>query len=169
MDHYVEQILKVKPGMKQYLMMAGAVLVAVAGVFFLIFVSGSLGLTLIIVGAVLIGFAANAQKYEYEYAFTNGDCDIARIINRSKRRDVYAFSEGDVLRVLRYDSGQFRNELEVNNRLVVKDFTSGSREHQDCWYAFMLSENNMTTAVVLELNAKSVRHVRAEFKTKFES
>lgn len=169
MDHYVEQILKVKPGMKQYLMMAGAVLVAVAGVFFLIFVSGSLGLTLIIVGAVLIGFAANAQKYEYEYAFTNGDCDIARIINRSKRRDVYAFSEGDVLRVLRYDSGQFRNELEVNNRLVVKDFTSGSREHQDCWYAFMLSENNMTTAVVLELNAKSVRHVRVEFKTKFES
>ncbi len=169
MDHYVEQILKVKPGMKQYLMMAGAVLVAVAGVFSLICVSGSLGLTLIIIGAVLIGFAVNAQKYEYEYAFTNGDCDIAKIINRSNRKDVYAFSEGDILRVLRYDSGQFQNELEVNSKLVVKDFTSGGREHQDCWYVFMISEKNMTTAVVLELNAKSVKHVRAEYKTKFEA
>lgn len=169
MDHYVEQILKVKPGMKQHVMMAGAVAVVVAGVFCLVYVSGSLGLTLIIIGAVLIGFAVNAQKYEYEYAFTNGDCDIAKIINRSNRKDVYAFSEGDVLRVLRYDSGQFQNELEVNNKLVVKDFTSGGREHQDCWYAFMISEKNMTTAVVLELNVKSVKHVQAEFKTKFEA
>lgn len=168
MDHYVEQILKVKPGMKQYLMMAGAVLVVVAGAFCLVCVSGSLGLTLIIIGAVLIGFAVNAQKYEYEYAFTNGDCDIAKIINRSNRKDVYTFSEGDVLRVLRFDSDKFQNELEVNNKLVVKDFTSGSREHQDCWYAFMISEKNMTTAVVLELNAKSLKHVQAEFKTKFE-
>ncbi len=168
MDHYVEQILKVKPGIKQRLMLAGAIAVVAAGAFLMIFVSGSLGLTLIIVGAVLIGFAVNAQKYEYEYAFTNGDCDIAKIVNRSNRRDVYAFSEGDVLRVLRYDSSQFQNELQVNTKLVLKDFTSGGKEHQDCWYVFMLSEKNMTVATVLELNAKCVKHIQAEYKTKFE-
>lgn len=168
MDNYTEQILKAKPPMKYNLMMAGAIAVTAVGVFFLFCVSGTLGITLIVVGAFLIALAVNLRNYEYEYAFTNGDCDIARIVNRSSRKDVYSFDEGDVLRVVPYTSEKFQNEMQVNDKLAIRDFTSGDKAHEDAWYAFLISRNDVTTAVLLELNKKSVQHVKKALKSKAE-
>lgn len=168
MDSYTEQILQVNPSGKQRLMLAGAISVIAVGAFLAICVNGNLGLTLLVIGAVLTGFAANAQKYEYEYAFTNGDCDIARIVNRASRKDVCFIAEGDVLRILPYQSEKFQNELQVNTQLAVKDFTSGNHEAEAQWYAFMISQNGVSTAVILELNEKSFNHVKSFFKKKLE-
>lgn len=168
MDSYTEQILKVNPSAKQRLMLAGAIAVVAVGAFLAICVNGNLGLTLLVIGAVLTAFASNVQKSEYEYAFTNGDCDIARIINRASRKDVCFIAEGDVLRILAYQSEKFQNELQVNAQLAVKDFTSRDYEKEEQWYAFMISENGVSTAVILELNEKSLTHVKSIFKKKLE-
>lgn len=168
MDQYAEQILKANPTLKQRLLLAGSIALTAVGVFLMIFVSGSMGITLIIIGAVLIGLSINRQNTEYEYEFTNTDCDIARIINKSSRKDVYSFTDGDVLRILPYSSEKFQNELQVNTNMAIKDFTSGNRDREKAWFAFLISASDTTTAVILELNEKTYNHIKKCYKAKYE-
>lgn len=169
MDQYAEQILKAKPALKQRLLLAGAIAITAVGFFLCFFVNGSMGLTIIIIGAVLIGLSVNLQKIEYEYEFTNTDCDIARITNKSSRKTVYSFTEGDVLRILPYGSEKFQNELQVNDKMSVVNFTSGSSDREKAWFAFLISASDTTTAVILELNEKTYNHIKKCYKSKYES
>lgn len=166
MDNYTEQILDKKPSVKQRMALVGAIAVIAAGCVTLISISGSIGLSVIILGIVLVYFAKSAQSMEYEYLLINGDCEISKIINKSSRKKAYSFSAGDVQRILPYNSEKFQNELEVNSGLSIKDFTSGVKEGRDNWYAFIT--NTKSAAVILELNEKSLEHVRTYYKNKFE-
>ncbi|MBE5944576.1 MAG: hypothetical protein E7258_06620 [Lachnospiraceae bacterium] len=166
MDRYTEQILTKKPDMKQKLLIIGAVLITAMGVAFICFVHFSAGVAIATVGGFLIYWTRLCSNSEYEYLFINGDLDIARITNKSTRKDIYSFKDGDVQRVLPYNSDAFSNELQVNAELTVKNFTSGDLDNQDSWYVFMTNAKNGTHGVVLELNEKSLAHVKECFKNK---
>lgn len=169
MDSYVEQIFEKKPSAKDKMALAGAIFVTAIGVSMVLFVDFSIGVLVIVVGAFLIYLAKNALAAEYEYEFTNGDCEIAKIINKESRKSCYKFSAGDVQRILPYSSEKFQNELEVNAELTVKDLTSGYEEKEENWYAFMLSVKGGSVAAVLELNEKSLEHVKTSYKQKLET
>ena len=168
MDKYTEQILEKKPDIKQKLLMLGAILVTAMGVALLCFVNFGIGVALAALGGFLIYWAKLSSYAEYEYLFINGDLDIARITNKSTRKDIYSFKYGDVQRVLTYNSEKFQNELEVNAELTLKDFTSGNEDNQEMWYAFLVNAKNGTHAVVLELNEKTLEHVKECFKKKLD-
>lgn len=166
MDRYTEQILEKRPDFKQRLLMLGAILVTALGVALLLFVDFGAGVALAVIGGFLVYFAKLSSYAEYEYLFINGDLDIARITNKSTRKEIYSFNEGDVQRVLPYNSDAFQNELEVNGELSIKNFTSGDKENTDNWYAFLANAKNGTHAVILELNEKTLEHVKECFKKK---
>ncbi len=169
MDSFTEQIIKAKPTGKQTLAFVGAILLTVVGVFCLLFVSGSIGIAVIVVGAFLIYYFKMNQNIEYEYSFLNCDCDVDVIINKTNRKQVYELSGSDVSAVLMYNSDKFQNELEINAKLTVKNLTSGNKDNSDNWYVFMVNSGNGTTGVVLELNDKSLEHVKAAYnKTKLQ-
>lgn len=168
MDQYAEQIIKANPSLIRRLQLAGSVAFTAVGVFLAIFVSGNIGLAVIIAGAVLIGISVNMQKMEYEYEFTNTDCDIAEIVNKSTRKDVCSFTGGDVLRILPYSREKFQNELQINADMTIKDFTSGNRDREKAWFAFLISVSDTTTAVILELNEKTYSHIKSCYKNKLE-
>jgi len=167
-DHYVEQIVKKKPSFKQRMMIVGTVFLLLLGIPMFLFIHVTLGFTIIAVGAVLIGFAKNAQFVEYEYLFINGDCDIAKITNKASRKKMYGFPSDDVKRVLPYNSDKFQNELQVNSNVSTKLFTSGLDENRDSWYAFMVDGNGKKANIVLELNEKSLDHVKSFYKKQIE-
>ncbi len=167
MDNYTEQIIEKKPGGREYSLLAGAIGVVVVGVFLTMFVSFGLGIAVAFVGGMLVYFSRQAQASEYEYLFINADCDIARITNKTTRKEIFSFKGGDVSRVLAYKDLKFQNELQVNGELDVVDFTSGKKEEDSKWYAFLVNANNGTKAVVLELNDKTLSHVQTYFKNKF--
>lgn len=163
MDSFTEQILKAKPSGKQLFAMAGAVLVTVVGVFTLLFISGSIGIALVVVGAFLIYYFKTGQNLEYEYSFLNSDCDIDAIINKTTRKQVYSFAGSDVSSVMSYNSEKFQNELEVNAKLTVRNLSSRDKSNTDNWYVFMVNSGNGTTGVVLELNEKTLEHVKSAY------
>ncbi len=169
MDSFTEQILKAKPTGKQTLALVGAIMVTILGVFCLLFISGSIGIAVVVIGAFLIYYFKMNQNIEYEYSFLNSDCDVDVIINKTNRKQVYEFSGSDVSSVLAYNSEKFQNELDVNAKLTVKNLTSRNRDNTDNWYVFMVNSGNGTIGVVLELNDKSLEHVKAAYsKTKLQ-
>ena len=166
MDNYIEQIVKKNPDAKQRLLFVGAVFVTVLGVAAMLFYDMSVGLMLAAGGGFLVYFAKNAQSMEYEYVFVNADCDIARISNKQNRKEIYSIKGGDVQKVLQYNSQQFKNEMEANGNLVIKDFTSGDKAKQDDWYMFITNDNGKTVAVGLELDDKTKVYVDTYYKNK---
>lgn len=168
MDNYVEHILEKKVATSQMLAMAGAIMLTVSGVVTMLFIKFGIGILLIAVGAFLIFVAKEGFAVEYEYEFTNGDCEVAKITNKSSRKEKYKFSAGDVTRVLLYNSEKFQNELSVNAKLKIVNLTSGYNENQDYWYAFMLSVNDEDVAVIMELNDRCVDHVKTAYRLKAE-
>lgn len=168
MDNYTEQILKKKTSGKQRMMLAGAIAVLLAGCIVFFYVSGNLGLLVTVVGAVLVYFAKAAQSVEYEYLLINDDCEVAKITNKSSRKKAYSFGTGDVQRILPYNSAKFQNELDINTGMSVKNYTSGIKANDEHWYAFMTNGKSGTVAVILELNEKSLDHIKTFYKMKFE-
>lgn len=168
MDSYTEQILQKKSGLREKLNYFISGLVLLAGITFVCFVSLSLGILLVAVSCFLFYYAKLSYDVEYEYIFTNGDCDIARIKSKEFRKTIYAFQEADVQRVMKFTSGSFQNELEVNSKLNLKDFTSGIESNKENWYAFMINGKDTTYAVVMELSDKSLEHITKIFKNKVQ-
>ena len=168
MDSFTEQILKAKASAKQRMYLFGAGLVIAAAIFVTMFMNGSIGLSILVLGIVLYVVAGNAQRYEYEYEITNGDCDISRITNQTNRKMIYSFVEGDVKRVLPVNSDKYRNEREINKNLIVQNFTSRDDKHIEEWYAFFVTHNGEDQVVLLELYEKALNQMQERYKRKLE-
>ena len=168
MDNYIEQILDKRVSAKQVFYLVASCMVTFAGVVTLLFVHFGIGIAVAAVGGILIYYAHLSQSIEYEYLFVNGDCDIAQITSKASRKNIYAFKAGDVQRVLPYESYKFQNELEVNANLSIRNYTSGYSDASRMWYAFMVANVSGEVAVVLELNEKSLEHIRDFYKNKLE-
>ena len=166
MDKYTEQIIVKKPDGMDRLKIALCILVIIVGVLSILFYDFGIGVAIVAVGGFLCYWANTYLKSEYEYLFINGDCDVARIINQSSRKDVYSFKESDVTRVLPYNSDKFQNEIEINDKLSLKNLTSGNKDNTDSWYAFLTNSGKETVAVILELNEKNIEHVNDCYKNK---
>ena len=167
MDNYTEQIVKAKPGLVQYLMLFGSILLDVVGVFATLIFSG-FGFLVLCGAGFLTYLSVRSLKFEYEYIFTNGDCDISKIINKESRKDVYELFANDVQRVLPYSSDKFQNEMKINNKLGIKKFTSNNIGNQKQWYVFITKRDEKETAIVLELLPENVEYIKLIYKLQAE-
>ncbi len=168
MDNYTEQLVASKPGIKEKLIFTGAILLTAFGVFSVLFINFSTGAILIILGGIAIYFAKNNMDFEYEYIFTNGDFEVARIVAKSNRKNVCEIHEGDIKRILPYDSEKFQNELDINADMTVRDFSSGDKEKTSDCFAFIKNNNGKDMAVILELNDKNKEYIKSIYKNKLE-
>lgn len=168
MDNYTEQIMEATPTTKSKLAFFGSIALTALGVFMMLFVHFGFGILAAVIGGVLIAYTKAFQSIEYEYLFVNGDCEIACIMSKSSRKNKFSFTEGEVLRILKYDSDKCKNELQVNLELVVKDFTSGDTDNSSNWYVFFLDGKKRSIGVILELNDKTLEHVNNNYKSRLE-
>lgn len=169
MDNYSEQIMVRKPTARERLMLVGSIVVIVIGLcIWLLLNRGSLGLSLAIIGGVCLALAKNSQFIEYEYIFTNDDCEVTRITNKSSRKTIYGFHGGEIQRVIPYNSKKYDNLLQSDPTLVIKDYTSGLKGQEDRWYVFVNNGSNRTMAVVMELDEKNQEYVKTVYKKKLD-
>lgn len=168
MDNYTEQIVAAKPKFIQYLMLFGAIFLTAIGIIFVLFVNFSTGALIIAVGGFAIYYAKANMSFEYEYIFTNGDFEVAKIIAKSKRKNICEVSDGDIKRILPYNSEKFQNELDINADLVVKDFTSGEEIGKADCYAIIKNEKGKDAAVILELSDKNKEYLENVYRNKLE-
>lgn len=168
MDNYVEQIVQTKADSEAYVKIIGSYLVLAAGVVLLLLYSIPIGSLVFAAGLCLVYVTKDQRKLEYEYEITNGDFSIDKIINKSYRKNVMEFTEGDIQRILSYENPKFQNEMEVNKDMIIKDLTSCNEDNKADWFVFMINKDKRTVAAVLELNEKSRNHVCSYFKKKVE-
>lgn len=167
MDSYTEQIVESRnDGGGAKIKNVGIAVIVVA--ILLAMISLTLGLLFLCIGMVLVIFGSSTQGIEYEYLFVNGDLEVSVIKNKASRKVVFEMQEGDVQKVWLYDLPKAKNELEVNNKLTIKDYTSGRKDNSDRWYIFFTNGKNVTNAVILELDDKNIEHVSNAFKKKLE-
>ncbi|MGN0390959.1 MAG: DUF6106 family protein [Wujia sp.] len=168
MDNYAEYAVKKKLVVKDRMPIVASVFAALIGFAIWAVKPGWIGPTILVLGIVFVIITSGRQEIEYEYIFLSGECEISRIVKKSSRKQIYKFDIGDVQRVHPYKSQRFKNELEANPSLQIRDYTSGYSDHEDNWYVFLNNGNNHTVAAVLELNEKCADHVRYFYKEKYQ-
>lgn len=143
-DYYTEQLVKKQTDMKD--MLIKAVLIAVTIVSFLIVLMFPVGLILPIVMIVLDVFMFRRLNVEYEYLFLNGDLDIDKIMNKSKRKKVFSASVADMEFFAPVDAVELRQYQNAR----TFDFSSGDRQAKR--YAMVISGKGELKKVVIEPN-----------------
>lgn len=165
-DGYVEQIVKGRITKGMVLLLVVGIALAATGLF--TFLISTWGLTLILIGVILIWTAVSRREVEFEYLMVNDDVEIARIVAKQSRKKLYSFDGGDVKLITKLDSIYRDNEHQANPSIVTRNFTEKSKEQKDNIYVFILNRNNHTEEVILELSEKTLAHVNYFFKGKYK-
>jgi len=143
-DFYTEQLIKKQADMKD--MVIKAVLVAVAIVSVLMVFIMPMGLIFPVIVIALVWFLISRLNVEYEYLYVNGDLDIDKIMNKSKRKRIFSTNvkEMELLAPLgcpRLD--QFGNVKVIN-------LSSGQADAR--LYAMIVANGGQTAKLIFEPN-----------------
>ena len=139
MDVFVEQIVKKRNTGKDLAMMAmimlGAIILGFAFVFILpLFLPALASLSLFLVAGAIFGayWLITGMDLEFEYAVTNGDLTIDKIIHRRKRKRVLNLDAKDIEQMGKYDPAQHSQKRYDKRISVARD-----ERADDCWYISM--------------------------------
>jgi hypothetical protein len=139
MDMFIEKIVKRR---KSLMELAGTALIVVLVfvVCFLVFLYIPSFSLILVAGIIYLAyFLISRRNLEFEYAVTNGDLDIDKIINQKSRKRVFSANAKDFEVAARVKSDKYTNEIkECKN---VKDFTS-HMENAENWFIYMRKEGS---------------------------
>ena len=79
---------------------------------------------------------------------------------------MYHFEGGEVKQITTVDSIYRDNEHQANSGIKTINFTSKDKNTENPVYSFILNKNNRTEEVLLELDEKTIEHVKQFFKGK---
>lgn len=154
-DIFKEQLVKKEPSSKDKLMKAGIVLGAI--VIFIVSTMFIPGFSFFVLA--IAGFAAywliTMLNQEFEYVFTNGELDIDRISNQSRRKRVFSghVKEFEVMAHVedKVHIGEFGSAAETWN------FSSGGVK--DNTYAALVTYKGKKIKLILEPNEKILQAI----------
>ncbi len=137
LDTFIEQMIKRKLNAKDFLIMAGIVILGIILVLACVIFINILGMLFILVtSGVLFGAykLIRFRNLEFEYSFTNGDLTVDKIIDRSRRKRVVSF---DVKNTSEMGKLTESNYASLNGRSVGDIFRAGINENgvtENSWY-----------------------------------
>lgn len=143
-DFYTEQLVKKQTNMKDVVIKA--VLVAVTIVSFLVMLMFPFGILAPVAMIVLDVIVFQRLKVEYEYLFVNGDLDIDKIMNKSRRKKMFSANVADVELLAPVDAAELRQFQNAR----IYDFTSGTGQAKE--YALIVSGQGELKKIVFEPN-----------------
>lgn len=129
MDVFVEQIIKKKLGIKDYLIIVGTILAGCILVFAsMLFIPA---FSLFVLVGVCFGayYLISFRNLEYEYSVTNGDITIDKIINRRSRKRVISM-DAHGIEVM----GKYKPEEHSQKNYAARMIVSETDDGNDAWY-----------------------------------
>lgn len=143
-DFYTEQLIKKQTDTKDTLKKVGLIAVTVLSVFlaFITPVGIILPIILIIVDVLVI----QSLNVEYEYVFVNGDLDIDKIMNKSRRKRMFSV-DADQMELLAPVGAV---ELMQYKKVKTYDYTSGTGNAQV--YGLIISDKGEVKQILFEPN-----------------
>jgi hypothetical protein len=154
-DIFKEQLVSkkrtAKDGMITALVILAAILLVAAS---FLFIPQAFVLVVIIV-AYGAYWLVQRQNIEYEYSFTNGDLDIDKIINKSKRKRLISVSVKDFEAMAHVEDKDHSHELSGFEKTL--DFSSG--EIKSNTYAAVFMHNNQKVKMIFEPNEEILKGI----------
>lgn len=155
-DTFIECMVKRKTPKKILIMQAFMILfiVLLFAVGLLVFRSKIFFLVGVVVSFVCYKLS-DEKDMEFEYVFTNGELDIAQIINKSKRKEVLSISMSDVVAMAGKGSDKvLRLVSNPGVKYQKKDFSSGYVKNQEKVYELVAKKGGEAYHILLEPNEK---------------
>lgn len=115
-------------------------------------------LPLVVIIIVVELYLLRRFNIEYEYTFTNGDLDIDKIINKSKRKHVLTISVNDILVMVPVNNSDYAKEVEDYTKLY--DFSSGTVK-ENTYAAIIRSGTDGKIKFIIEPNEKMFKAIRS--------
>ncbi len=157
MDIFMEKIVRKKKDAKDYLIMAAIVIASIILVPVVLTYLGELGF-IIAIGIIYVAYLLiTTRNVEYEYAVTNGDLDIDKIIAQRKRVRVFSENCKNFEIVAKLKSSHFTPHFKSYKGQI--DCTS-TKEADGVWF-IALNYKNEQTIVYFEPTEKMLQ----SFKT----
>ncbi|NMA67438.1 MAG: hypothetical protein GX957_14595, partial [Clostridiaceae bacterium] len=108
--------------------------------------------TILIVGLLYLAYwLITNRNIEFEYAITNGDIDIDKIINQRKRKRVFSGKVKEFEVVARVKSDKYTNQIKACKNVL--DYSSGN-ENVDLWFIYL--NKGGPTVILFEPTAKMI-------------
>lgn len=155
-DFYEEKGIVAKPNNKKYLSMW------ITGCLTVACLVGALWIPLCLVFCLIIGIMfvmlLRERYIEYDYCFANEEIEIAKIMNRKRRRTAISFDTSNIRLIAPEDSMRLSNERERNPQMRFTDYTSA--EPKDKVYGFVLELRGINTIILLEPTKTMMEHMK---------
>ncbi len=157
MDIFMEKIVRKKKDIKDYLITAAIIIASLVLAMVALTYLADMGL-FIVAGIIYLAYLLmTTRNVEYEYAVTNGDLDIDKIIAQRKRVRVFSASCKNFEIVAKLKSDHFTPQYRNFKKQI--DCTS-TREGEGVWF-IILNYKNEQTVVYFEPTEKMLQ----SFKT----
>lgn len=159
-DVFIEYMVRRKNTPQVMLTKAGIIIGSILVAIFMFIISGFLG-SLSFLGS-LVGFAAlyfgylllTAQNIEYEYAVTNGEIDVDRIMAQRKRQRLITVKCREVEAFGRYKDAEHAQKQYGN-----KIFACDSKESEELWYCVTRGDKG-SVLVVFNASEKMLNGIK---------
>ncbi|HHV74717.1 MAG TPA: hypothetical protein GXX41_08815 [Thermoanaerobacterium sp.] len=166
MDIFIEKLVKKQKTSKDMLKALGLILLSLVVVFFIIplipFVKGFL-IFFIVAIPFFAYYVIKSQNIEYEYAYTNGELDVDRIVAESRRKRLLSVDCKDFEIVAKVSSDKYSDEYrKIPNKVeAVSSMTS-----PDVYFA-VFENGGKRTILYFEPNDKMIEAMWKYIPRKF--
>lgn len=161
-DFYEEKSVEAKPNRKAKAAMWIMGVIAIAGIVAAYWILASLVVTLATGITFIMLF--RERRVEYEYSIANDEVEIAKILNRKRRRTAILFDTSNIRLVAPADSIRLSNEQERNPQMRFTDYTSA--EPTDKVYGFCLDLRGISTIILMEPTEAMMENFRQRIPNK---
>lgn len=143
-DFYTEQLIKKQANSKDTLKKVGLIAVTVVSVLLAFVIP--IGIILPIVMIIIDVLVIRSLNVEYEYVFVNGDLDIDKIMNKSRRKRMFSI-DAEQMELLAPVGAV---ELMQYKKAKTYDYTSGTGKAPV--YALIASDKGEVKQILFEPN-----------------
>lgn len=143
-DFYTEQLIKKQANSKDMLKKVGLIAITVVSVLLAFVIP--VGIILPIVMIVIDVLVIRSLNVEYEYVFVNGDLDIDKIMNKSRRKRMFSI-DAEQMELLAPVGAV---ELMQYKKVKTYDYTSGTGKAPV--YALIASDKGEVKQILFEPN-----------------
>ncbi len=157
-DVFNEQLVARRPNQKDLLQKIGIGAACAVLIFLATIVPALMSFVVPIIAVVIVGVVFLFRRYniEYEYVFTNGDLDIDKIINKSKRKNAISVSVRSFVTMVPVANKDY--EREVSNFTKLYDFSSGTVKENT--YAVIFDRDKEHVKMIFEPDEQMFKAIR---------
>lgn len=158
-DVFNEQLVARKPNQKDLLKKVGIIGVGIIVIFAALTIEFLMAFIVPVIIVIIVGVVFLMRRYniEYEYVFTNGELDIDRITNKSRRKQVLSVNVKSFETMV--PAGNKNYESEISHFTKLYDFGSGTVTENT--YIAIFDKDKERVKMIFEPNEQMFKAIRA--------